>query len=501
METWSVGRYIRILRRHWWPAVLTLVAAVIGGYFITGQLPSAYTATATLRVATASGSTVDYAEYLYANRLTNTYVRVATSGPVREQLLERMGLETLPSISVQAVPDTELIEITVEDGDPDTARDTANTLADILVAESRKLYGGGSRPASEILSEQLAQVEQEMMQARVQYEALAVQTPVNPDSLSSASSILQMREAVYTSLLEQYERTRLTEEVRANAVSIVDPAATPTEPSSPNSKMNLALAGMAGIVGGLGLALVLERNNGVLYTTEEIEEASGLPALTEVPTARWWRRGHFFNGRSPEGEAFRRLRANLLTMNGNQPRTLLVTSAQPGDGKSITVANLAYTLAQAGKRVVVIDADMRVPALHKIFGLANQAGLSDLLRQGRTIEEVARLTAVPGVTAITSGTQREGPGELVASPQMRRLIEQLRQEYDAVLIDSPALNAVSDAAVLAPLADGVLMVVARNRSGEKAVQAARRHLVNAGAKALGVVVNRAGVDGAYRHYR
>jgi polysaccharide biosynthesis transport protein len=501
LASWNVERYLRILRRRWWLVAVTLLAALASGYVITRQMPLSYSATATLRVATASGSTVDYAEYLYANRLTNTYVRMATSGPVREQLLERIGLASLPDITVQAVPDTELIEIIVVDRNPVTARATANALAEILVSESAGLYGGSGKSTSEILGEQLAQVEQEMMQARTQYEAVAVQTPANPDSLSAASSVLQMREAVYTSLLEQYERTRLTEQVRANAVSVVDPAPLPTDPTSPNSKLNLALAGLVGMVGGLGLAFVADWGSGTLYTTEEIEEASGLPALTEVPSVNWWRRGRFFNGRSPEGEAFRRLRTNLGTAHGQLPRTLLVTSAQPGDGKSMTVANLAYTLAQSGRTVAVVDADLRVPTLHRLFNLNNRVGLADCLRQGGHAADVAQPTGIFGISAITAGVRRDSPGDLVASPHMRRLIEELGQEYDTVLIDTPALNAVSDAAVLAPLTDGVLMVVSRNHSGGKAVQAARRHLLHAGAKALGVVVNRGDVDGAFRHYR
>jgi succinoglycan biosynthesis transport protein ExoP len=302
-------------------------------------------------------------------------------------------------------------------------------------------------------------------------------------------------------LLEQYERARVTEAMRANTVSIVEPAVVPQAPSKPRKKLNIALGVMVGLASGVGLVFLFENLDTTLYTTEQIEEATELSVLGKIPTARRQRQIVFFNGDSPQGEAFGRLRTHIFTLDHDAPlQTLLVTSAEPREGKSTVVANLALAIAQSGQRVIVVDGDLRRPTVHKIFDLSNEIGLSSVLKQEATLDEALQGGKTPGVKVLTSGPLPPNPAELLDSPQMTALIEQLVQQFDMVLLDSPSLMAVTDAAVLAPTVDSVVLVIGRAQARQEAVQTACQQLANVKTRWV-LVVNRAEQDGAYEYYR
>jgi non-specific protein-tyrosine kinase len=259
---------------------------------------------------------------------------------------------------------------------------------------------------------------------------------------------------------------------------------------------------MVGLGGGVVFAFLAENLDSSLYTRNQIEQASGLLTLAEVPATRSAKRNVFVNGNSVDGEAFRQLRTKLFVIERESNlKTLLVTSAEPHEGKSTIIANLALTLAHAGRKVVVIDGDMRRPRQHMIFGLENKQGLSDVLQQQAELDKVLQVTTIEGIQVLTSGALRDYPGELVIMPQMREIIIQLREHADVVLIDAPAVLAVADASVLATLVDGVLLVVEQSRSREDAVQEARRRLDHLNVRTLGVVMNRSDVHTRYQYYQ
>jgi succinoglycan biosynthesis transport protein ExoP len=500
----DIRNYIAILwRRKWVIAVTTVITATIA---LIGTLRATpiYTASTTLRVFTAATGSIDWIEYNihYADRLMNTYAELATSGPVLENLMRKLGLDEAPQIGVQVVLDTELIKVTVQDPSPILAREAANALAEILVAQSKELYSGGTKPAQEILGEQFAQVEEELNQARKEYETLAAESPQDSERIVAVSRSIELKQEIYATLLQQYERSRATEAMRANTLSIVEPAATPWAPSKPRKMMNMALGFMVGLAGGVGLAFLIEHLDTTLYTTEQIEETTALSTLAKVPSAG--RRGqvYFFDGNSPQGEALRRLRTNIFTVDREAPlHTLVVTSAEPQEGKSTIVASLACTMAQSARRVIVVDADLRRPTLHKIFDLPNEIGLSSLLQQDIALEEAVQDSKVSGVQVLTSGPSASNPVELLGSQKMAVLIKELAQQFDVVLLDTPALAAVTDAAVLAPVVDGVLLVVGQAQARKEAVQFACQQLADVKARSVSVIVNRAERDHRYSYYR
>lgn len=507
--------YLAILKGNLWVIIVTLAVtlavAAAGTYLIT----PVYTAVTTLRIASANSGLVNYSDYVYADRLMNTYVRIASSGPVLSELARRLGTTTAPEVRVAVVPSTELIQVSVDSTNPAVAQLAADTLAAILTEEGRALYSGGEKSQVEILGEQLAQAETELKAARQAFEA---SPNAAADELEALSRSIELKEKTYATLLDQYEEARLREAMRSNTITIVDPARLPTTPTQPRALVNLGLGALVGLAGGVGLAFLFENLNGRVHTSDQVETITGLPVLTRAPMVD---RGtlapvgsDLVTPAMPFREAIRRLRANVIMRsqngsNGNggiggrsaRSRTLLMVSAEPGEGKSTIAAHLALALAQAGKSVALIDADMRLPGLHRILDLPNNVGLSSLLKNTAMLDEALQRTRQAGLDVITSGPQPQSPSELLGSIKMSNLLEDLGKRYDFVLVDTPAFLPVADAAILAPLSDAVLLVARRAFISQDSLREICKQLEELHARTLGVVVNQAEPTGSYAYYK
>lgn len=495
----EIRTYLAILWRRKWVIAVTVCVTVIVALIGTLIMTPKYEAQAKLRVLTAISGSSDWVEHniVYADRLMNTYAEIAVSRPVLDEMKRRLGLEEAPKVRVENLANTELMQIIVEDSNPELAMETANTLAEILVEQSAKLYSGEGRTANEILDDQLTQLEQELNQARKDYEKMMEEHPDEPALLASARRSIDLKEETYTMLLERYEDVRLTDTIRSNQLSIVEPAVVPTTPSKPNRNLNAALGFIVGLFSGLGLAFLFENMDTTLYTTGQIETVTGLSTLGKIPGNKKNSRDTFVNG----VESFRCLRTNILMLNGKPLKTLMVASAEPKEGKSTVVANLAVSLAQSGRSVVVVDCDLRLPTLHTIFDMPNDNGFSNVLTGESTLQEATQVSRLHDeLYLLPSGPPPGNPSELLGSSRMLKIIEQLAGQFDMVLLDTPSVLAVTDAALLAPLVEGVLLVVGRTRAREGAVRAACRQLGDVKAKLVGVVVNRAENHDLYHYY-
>lgn len=206
---------------------------------------------------------------------------------------------------------------------------------------------------------------------------------------------------------------------------------------------------------------------------------------------------------SPASEAYRTLRTNIHFSSLDTPlKALLITSTDPGEGKSTTLANLAVTMAQAGNRVLVVDCDLRRPSQHRIFGVSNAAGLTTMMLESQAMERPpVQNTSVPNLGLLTSGPLPPNPSELLGSRRMGEILAQLRNEADILLLDAPPVVAVADAAILASKVDGVLLVVQANKTKRDLARRAKAVLEKANANLLGVVLNNVKMDTTiYRYY-
>ncbi len=496
----ELKQYISILWRRKWVIILTTLVTLVAVIIGTLVTRPTYTATTTLRIASSASGTISYYDYMYADRLMNTYVKLATSTPVLDELKTRLQVKILPSIDVAVVPQTELIQIDIEHSDPIFAAKAANSLADILISQSLQLYTGGGQSSLQILSDQVTQLEGEVNQARADYLSLVADDPNNTTAIDAAKAKLDLEQQMYVSVLQEYEQSRLEESQREKSISVVDPAIPPESPSKPRKTLNVALGLIGGLAAGLGLAFLFENLDATLYTMDQIEAASQLPTMGKVPVLNHNDPLLSVNGNFVSKDAFRRLRTNMVSMD-IPIRTLLVVSAEPKEGKSTIAANLAYIMAQSGQKVVIVDGDFWAPTQHTIFKIENNVGLSSVLENNIAFSEMIKPTDFPGLHILTSGPLPKNPPELLGSDQMSKLIKQLSQEFDLVIIDTPALLSVSDADILAPLVDAVAIVVCRSKTSSGSLRALLAELAKTRARVIGVIVNRAEQSRSQYYYR
>ena len=306
---------------------------------------------------------------------------------------------------------------------------------------------------------------------------------------------------------------------KPNNISIVDYALTPDSPVGPNRARTVIAAFFLSIGLGLGLALFFEYLDDTVHSTEEVERVLHLPALAVIPSVGSGprrRKLHAVSGstalqkqngngngnsellmnvdsRSPLAEAYRHLRTSvLLSTAGRAPKSLLVTSSLPGEGKTTTAVNTAISLAQTGASVVIIDADMRRPRLQSIFDMRGQEGLSSILSSATSEGDMLGLVRhdeESGLNVLTSGPIPPNPAELLGSDQMRRLMTVLQANYTHVVVDSPPVSSFTDGVLISSMVDGVLLVVHGGKSSRHIVRRSKQLLSDVGAKIFGVVLN------------
>jgi polysaccharide biosynthesis transport protein len=335
----------------------------------------------------------------------------------------------------------------------------------------------------------------------------------------------------------EYQKARMAEEVEAGDVDIVDLAGTPYAPVLASASLKLALGLLLGFLLGAGGAFLLEHLNTSIRKPEDLELALHVPGLAVIPRLTGGsptppKRGLLRPGKRAEldakrgnatalgtvtqpfsigVEAFRMLRTSLVWCEqGDNMKTLVVTSAAPGEGKTLTSANLSVTFAYDGLRVLLIDCDVRRPRLHGLFQVPRSPGLMELLTpsyngndgpsltfdpragqtdSGRPITDIIRPTNVRGLSLLTCGALPTNPSGLLSGVRMRVLLQELAKSFDLVILDTPPVLATADAGILAALADGVLLVVRAGQTDRVAAKRAHQQLVNVGARVVGTVLN------------
>lgn len=275
-------------------------------------------------------------------------------------------------------------------------------------------------------------------------------------------------------------------------VTVVEPAITPSTPSSPNDLILVVVGLVAGLAAGMGLAFLVENLDTRLYTGSQIEALTGARILGDIPESlRSMEDSHSFFRNPIHIEAFRRLRTNIFSPAENQDiTTLLVASAVSSDGRSSVVANLALSTSLTNRRVVVVDADLRTPSLHEFYSLTNEIGLSTVLSGEARVDEALIETSFENIMLLPAGPTPTNPAELLASPRMAMVSRELSELSDIVFIDSAASYTVTDPAILAPISDGVLIVVRQGWVRDEPLLSTFSQLDNVNANILGVVLNR-----------
>lgn len=431
MEELELRHYIQIARKWWWLVVVSTMVAAGVSFQVSAMLPPVYRATTSLLVR-VGGSTDDYTAILTSEHLAMTYKELLTKRPVIEAAAQTLGLDprqTEEKVQVRLVPNTSLIELTVEDSDPRLAAEIANGIVAAFMQIARESGG-----------------------------------------------------------------------IRDRELVVVEPATEPLEPVSPRKLSNTLVAAMVGFLLVSGIVFLIEYLDDTIKTPEDVSRALGLNTLGTI--GRLAKREEELvvaaQPFSPVAEAFRVLRTNVRFSGVDRPlQTLLVTSPGLAEGKSNTVANLAVAMAQAGLRMVAVDADLRRPRLHQLFDLdlheegaveSSLGGLTGSLLEGCTDGRL-QPTQVENLKVLPSGELPPNPAEIMGSQHMQKLLHELAQQVDVVLIDSPPVLPVADATALAQAVDGVLLVLEAGKTRRQAARHAVESLRQVGANLVGVVLN------------
>ena len=329
--------------------------------------------------------------------------------------------------------------------------------------------------------------------------------------LTQLQSTLDLYQNLYINLLSSLESVRLARLQNTPNIVQIEPATAPEEPIRPRPLMNTALAAAVGLMLAAGIVFLVEYLDDALKTPEDVERALGIPVLGFVAEMQYKNKSAeevyvSRQPRSPVSEAFRSLRTNLEFASVQKSiRTLIVTSPGPAEGKTTVAVNLAAIFALSGKRVALLDADMRRPSVHRLMGLPNRGGLSNLFRNQEGVQTVSRTKLeLPNLMIVTSGSLPPNPAELLGSERMMQLLDELREQVDIVVIDTPP-SLVADAQILAARVDAVLLVIQPGKTQADFARSSLEMFHRAGARVIGTVLNRIPRNrdyyyGGYKYY-
>ena len=426
--------YLDILRRRWLSIVITALLTLASVAALTLMMPKAYTATTRVFFAVSGDSASALAQASsFVEKQMASYAEVATSPKVLNKVVEQLGLNTTAielagSIEANVSVDTVIIEIAATDPDPRQAASIANAVG---------------------------------------------------TELAKAAGDLTPRLA------------NGTEAVKATTLAV---AQVPTSPSSPNIPRNLGVGLILGLLLGIGFAVLRKLLDTKVRTEQDVRALTDHPILGVVAFDQEVPRHPVILRDEPlaaPSEAVRRLRTNLQFIDvANRPKSIVISSSIPAEGKSTIAINLAVSLADTGARIILVDADLRRPSMAEYLGVEASVGLTTVLIGRADVEDVVQRMGTTSLDLLPSGQIPPNPSELLGSPAMAGLLDKLTASYDMVLLDSPPLLPVTDAAVLTKMAGGALVVVGADRIHRPQLQETLGSLHTAGAHILGIVMNK-----------
>jgi succinoglycan biosynthesis transport protein ExoP len=428
----ELKQYLQIVRKWLWLIVLGTSLAAGISYGVSSLLPPTYRASTSLLIR-AAGASSDYSTILASERLAATYRELLVKRPVIETTVRRLNLDS-------------------------------SRIKDLL---------GKNR-----------------VEARIVPNTSVIVLTVDDNDPLLAMKIANEITEVFMETLRQMGGGR------GRDVFVIEPASQPLEPTSPRKLFNTLIAAGGGLTLAVGAAFFIEYLDDTMQTIEDVHRTLSLPTLANIPRPeRRQKQGEkpvaVISPNSSMTEAYRSLRTSLQFSNGNALlRAMQITSPRPLERRANVAANLAAVTAQVGLKVILVDADLRCPGLHRSFQVSNEMGLTMVLSKEVELQECVVETGVSNLRLLPAGPSVPNPSEILASKRMRQLVEELKQHADVVLLTAPPVLAVTDATVLATLLDGTVLVIESRSTPREAAVRAVETLRSADAKFLGVVLDR-----------
>ncbi len=441
----DIRELLYLLLRRWYLVVICFVLAAGTAFAVTQfYLKPVYRAETTLFLGKEKDKIggISFTDLQVNSQLVIDYREILKSRMVAERIQQKLGVDVgkfQRNVNVQTVKDSRIFKISYEDNSPKLAANVVNDLADVI--------------------------------------------------MQMASDIIEVKN-----------------------VKVIDTAKVPKTPVKPNKKMNVGMAGILGLLLGAALIYLLEFVDHTFKKPEDVERQLGLNVIGTVPKFEGGKRGKkkakdkkeleqeylknlITNNdpKAPASEAFRELRTNLQYASVDREiKAMVLTSPSLGDGKTVTTVNLAVALAQSGRKVLIMDADLRKPKVHHYFGIKNGEGLTNILTEDKDMKKIkiTEKNDIPNLYIMTSGPIPPNPAEILSSNKMRQLLEQLKKEYDVIVIDTPPVGQVTDAAVLSGITDGVLLVISSGDTRIEMAKRAKKALEGVNAHVIGTVLTK-----------
>lgn len=498
---------VAVLLKRWWLLLLALLLGGALGYGISLRQTPIYEASTSLLVGfSMQASNLDRTDLQTGQQLAITYSNIVRRQPVLQGAINALHLDmswqTLRSnVKVSVIDQTQLLEISAAATSPELAEQIAGEVARqlILLSPAENASGAGQE-TKQFVQQRLRDMEQKIAAEQDALQsAEAKLTALGPNGIGVTAVRSEIRDIeerllnwdnVYTRLLEYTRDTRA-----GNQLAIIEPAQARTTPVQPRTDLTIAVGALLLLALAAGLVLLLYYWDDTLKSVEDTMRHLKLNVLGQLSQIK----GENSNDRliakahalATTSEGYRLVRSKLQFLMADLPKKIvMVTSSAPGEGKSLTTANLAIAMAEAGMSVVIVDTNLRRPVQHEIFQLANHEGLTELLYAPKLqLEHYLRPTQVMNLRVLTAGSLPAYPSGMLGSMQMKRLLQALAEQFDLVLCDSPEATEVADAAILANQVTGALLVVHAGKMRRDRALEAINNLRQAGAHILGVVLN------------
>ena len=479
--------------------LLVAVGATVG---IDKSRTKQYQSTATLyflpQGVSGGGSVASTAQS--AQQLA-TDVELVQSTPVQNAVSKTLGLPA-PPVSVSLVGTTQIADLTVQSTDPELAAEAANAYATAYIKQTREQFVNG-----QLASETSVQNQITSLQTQIDLVQAALAAAPSSGALQTQLTGLYQQQ---TALKSQLSQLQLTTAQSSSGGQLVTPAVPSATPSSPKVARDIGIAIVAGLLVGIGFALLRDNLDDRVRGKDQLEQLMpGIPVLGLIPEIDEWRNSKRpylvaqTHPRSPPSEAYRGLRTSVQFMALENPtKVLQITGPSAGDGKTTTSANLAWIMADAGQRVVLIGCDLRQPRIHEFFGLPNDVGFTSvLLGEAELDSTLLSVPGQPGLLVLPTGPVPPNPSELLSSARTEQVFKSLGAYADMVIVDSAPVLPVTDAVVLSTHADAILLVVSVGMDKRRDVVRSVETLNQINAPIAGTVLNRATETDSHAYYR
>lgn len=503
------------LFRHWlW--LIVLGAVVLGGitFIFFSNKPTIYRSSASFLIDSApTGQNDEYRKLITAQTQAQDYVKLMTKRPVMDEVIAQLDLgfgseDLINKVTVSADRDSKLVDIRVVDTDPVRASYIANKIGDVFRVTNDARQDARFTDSIVSMDEILVELDGglETTQTKIS-EFGAAETPQEEVDLSRLNRQLNELQDSYNRTFESRQNLIIERDRTRNNFVLVEEAVEGMK-IGPRVTLNTILATVLGGMIAFAAIFSVDFLDDTVKSPDDVTAATGLSTLAAVAYIKGEKQSDrlitHHNPRAPISEAFRVLRTNISysSIDTNLKR-ILVTSSSQGEGKSTTSANLAVVMAQTGKRVIIVDADMRRPSQHKMFNMSNNQGLTTALLDSVTpITHHLQPTQVAGLRIMTSGPLPPNPAELLNSQRMSQVLDALNEEADLVLIDTPPVLTVADTTILSPRVDGCLLVIEMGKTQMEAVVRAKETIEKTGSTLFGTIINRSrpGRAGYYHYY-